>query len=118
MGFDKTDLTLALEREGRLLQLVPSKASAVLVPISASHTGFTFPSPNIVPPVITMWSSIVTAHDYRGYHIVHNAGVLDYLHLVSGTGQGHLHSPGLLSRVVRLHLVRDCVVIAVVTWRN
>ena len=34
-------ITLALDKDGILLQDVPSQASAVLVPISASHTGFT-----------------------------------------------------------------------------
>merc|ERR1719245_822197 len=54
--------TLALDKDGILLQDVPSQASAVLVPISASHTGFTLPSPSMVPPVMTILSSIVTAH--------------------------------------------------------
>ena len=34
-------ITLALDRDGILLQEVPSQASAVRVPISASQTGFT-----------------------------------------------------------------------------
>ena len=34
--------TLALDNDGILLHEVPSQASAVLVPISASHTGFTW----------------------------------------------------------------------------
>ena len=36
--------------------------------------------------------------------------------LVPGAGQGHLHTPGLLLGVVGLHLVCDCVVIAVITY--
>ena len=34
-------LTLALDIEGRLFHSLPSNCSAVLVPISEAHTGFT-----------------------------------------------------------------------------
>ena len=54
----------------------------------------TFPKPSIVPPVMTMLSSMVTAHACRGMwlKVKTTRG-----HLVPGTGQARLDTPRLLA---------------------
>ena len=54
----------------------------------------TLPKPSIVPPVMTMLSSMVTAHACRGQWLKVKTA---RRHLVPGAGQAGLHTPRLLA---------------------